>query len=207
MTTDRGKLVGLFEIEKYPAHLEETINQFNEEQHVLLARADFYKKMGLAASTEEMISQHMAHSEELWQQVQERLHAFRDEHATDVVSFPNGLLNGGITLMWNLIIGASAVHFDSTNSRLVIGTSNTAFSAAHTGVQSSLVTLTMDGGYPAVSAQSTSWRATANTATGNGSWQEFCITNNTTAMNRAVSNQGTKTSSDIWVPTLTITLA
>lgn len=203
----RGITEGIFTIEKYDAAVEQELKKFEEQQQELLQRLDYQMVLAQHATNPDAKLMHEETAEALAREIHERQEHFQRKFANDVSTFKNGLLNAGITLMWQLMTGASAVHFDNTNSRLVVGTSSTAFSAAHTAVQSALATLTMDSGYPSTSAQSTTWRATAGTSVANGSWQEFAITNGTTSMNRAVSNQGTKTSSDIWVPSLTISLS
>lgn len=207
MAQEHFQIRGEFTLEKYDASAEKLLEVLQHDGEEQLARIRFQEVLAANAPNAESCAYHTAEAATLRLALLDWQREFQETYAKDVTTFSNGPLNAGITLLWQLLSGASSVHFDNTNSRIQIGTSNTAYSAAQTGVQTLLATLVMDTGYPIVSAQSITWRATASTATANGSWQEAAVTNGTTALNRAVSNQGTKTSSDIWVPSLTITLA
>jgi len=136
---------------------------------------------------------------------------------------PNGLLNGGITVMWNILIGANVVVFSNTNCRLGVSTDNTAFTASQSNLNpSGLATFYMqviDALFPAVSGQQCSWEATYDGSTANFHWFSFGVDNDavdgagssiasygaTRALfNRFVSDQGTKPMGQTWVLILVI---
>jgi hypothetical protein len=67
----------------------------------------------------------------------------------------------------------------------------------------------MDGGFPTYgSSQLAVWKSTFLSADANNAWKEFSVRNGASAdknLNRKVSDQGTKTSGQTWILTLTIT--
>jgi hypothetical protein len=66
----------------------------------------------------------------------------------------------------------------------------------------------MDATYPTSgTSQQIVFRATFIGTDANYAWQEFLVDNGTTALNRKVSNQGTKVSGQTWTITVTITLS
>lgn len=124
----------------------------------------------------------------------------------------NLLLNAGITAMWQLIATSGATAYTNANARLGVGDSTVAAAATQTGLQAvtNKYLQGMDAGYPTVSGQTVTFRITVAGANANFGWQEFITDNGSVAlvaMNRVVSNQGTKTSGQTWVLTLTITLS
>lgn len=121
-------------------------------------------------------------------------------------------LNEGIEEALNLIIGdAGATPFDNANAYLGVGTSDTAAGATDTGLLAGPVYVAMDLTYPQVSGTSVVFRSTFDGTTANQSWQEFTVANgvddDATNLNRKVSDQSAKVSGQIWVLTLTITMA
>jgi hypothetical protein len=135
----------------------------------------------------------------------------------------NLMLDAGITVLLNLLIGATGqTNFANGNSRLTVGTSTTAAAATNTTLGAFAFSQGCDSGFPSVSGQVVTFRVTVASANGNVSWQEFGADNDgaagtaysTTAptysstivlLNHLISNQGTKTSGQTWVLTLTIT--
>ena len=136
----------------------------------------------------------------------------------------NLMLNAGITVLLNLLVGAGGqTNFSATNARVGVGTSSTAAVATQTGIQAGAFYQGMDGTYPQVSSQTVTFRATIASGNGNQSWQEFIIDNyaatggtsyttssptyssTLVALNRLVSNQGTKTSGQTWILTISVT--
>lgn len=157
----------------------------------------------------------------------------KDLPAYSVSQFQNGALNTGINSLWNIFFGNSSAAntgaspagpnaiFNNAQARIAVGDSATAFAASQTWLQAATnkFAQVMDATFPSVSAQTISFRITVAGGNANFSWQEFVVDNgggsNSTsttlsggaAINRAVSNQGTKTAGQTWVPTVTITLS
>jgi hypothetical protein len=123
----------------------------------------------------------------------------------------NILVNSGINEMWLLVCGGTATAYDNANAYLAVGTSTTAEAATQTTLVAESARVGMDVTYPTSgTSQKATWRATFDGATANVSWQEFAVLNVSTGgdmMNRKVSDQGTKTSGQVWQLTLEITLS
>lgn len=123
----------------------------------------------------------------------------------------NLLLNEGITALQNLLTGAAETAFDNSNSYLGVGDDNTAATAGQTGLQASTNKLykAMEGGYPSIASQTTTWRSQYGSAEANFAWNEFTVANgNSDAadnLNRKVSAEGTKASGQVWTLDLAIT--
>ncbi len=125
----------------------------------------------------------------------------------------NILLNEGITLLLNLLIGAEGMPYNNANARVGVGDSTTAAAATQTGLQASTnkTWKAMDTGYPQISNQTVTFRATFGPSDANYAWNEFTIVNASddsgVNLNRKVVNHGTKASGDSWVITATITIS
>jgi len=125
----------------------------------------------------------------------------------------NVMLNEGIQALWDLICGlATVTKWDSTNARTGVGDDTTAEDPTQTGLIATVNVLYkgMDTGYPVRSAQTVDWRSTYDGTEANYAWNEFTVDNGSAALqnlNRKVSAQGTKTSGQTWVLTVSITLA
>lgn len=130
----------------------------------------------------------------------------------DFVGF-NLLLNEGIAVFLDKLIGAAGTVFSNANAYIGVGDSATAAAATQTALQaaSNKAYVAMDATYPSRAAQTMTWRSTFNGSTGNFAWNEFTIANgNSDAaenLNRLVSAQGTKTSGQSWIPSCTLTLS
>ncbi|KUG22374.1 hypothetical protein ASZ90_007853 [hydrocarbon metagenome] len=125
----------------------------------------------------------------------------------------NVLLNEGIAEMWDLIIGAGGTAFSNANAYIGIGDSDTAAAAAQTGLQAvtNKYYAEMASTYPSRSSQTVTWRGVVDGDHGNHAWKEFTVANGNSDssknMNRKVSDQGTKTSGQVWTIDLAITLS
>jgi hypothetical protein len=123
----------------------------------------------------------------------------------------NLLLNGGIANVLDLACGlATPDAYDNTNARLGVGESTTAADATQAGLQGSSKTFkAMESGYPQRSAQTVTFRSVFGSTDANNAWQEFVVDNSTAteALNRKVSDQGTKASGQTWTLDLAITLS
>lgn len=122
----------------------------------------------------------------------------------------NLLLNEGINNLWDLATGSGT---SWATPYLGVGDSLTAVSASQTGLQAATnkVYVAADAGYPTTDSQQIVVQATFDGDTANFDWNEFTIcTGDSDAgvnLNRAVSAQGTKTSGQIWVLTVDVTLS
>lgn len=123
----------------------------------------------------------------------------------------NLLLNEGIAVMLDLLIGAGGTNFGNANAYLGVGDSSTAESAAHTGLQATTNKLykAMSATYPQRSGQTITWRAAFTSAEANFAWNEFTVANGNSDsaanLNRKVSAQGTKVAGQTWTLDLAIT--
>jgi len=124
------------------------------------------------------------------------------------------LTNAGRNVMTSLLTGASAIHFDNTNSHIGIGDSTTAFSVVQTDLQAATnkYRKSMDGGYPITSANTITFQSTLGPSVGNFAWNEWGVFNAASGgsmLNRVVEYNGTKLSGQTWVMQvdLTITVA
>lgn len=131
----------------------------------------------------------------------------------------NLLVYGGGSAIWDLLIGAANVTaFDNSNAYLGVGDSTTAAAATQTDLQASSNKHreAMDATYPqhtdgtgsSSNAQIT-YKSSMETGDANFAWQEWAIFNASTSgrmLNRKVTSFGTKTSSDTWTLTVTLTV-
>lgn len=127
----------------------------------------------------------------------------------EIVSFEDNLLmNAGITLLLNLLIGAGGNAFNVTNGHLGVGNSSTAPAATQTDLLGTSKVRQVVDSAPTRAAQTLTFKATFGSAAGNFAWEEFGVFNASsggTMLSRKVSSLGTKASGSTWV--LTVTLA
>jgi len=107
-------------------------------------------------------------------------------------------------------IGAGVTAFSNANAYIGVGDSSTAFSAAHTDLQASTNKLrkAMDATYPSGASNVIAFRSTFATGDANYAWNEWAIFNASssgTMLSRKVESLGTKTSSQTWQFTATLT--
>ena len=129
----------------------------------------------------------------------------------------NLLMYGGASALWQRLIGTGVTAFDNSNAYIGVGNSTTAAAATQTDLQgASKHREAMDATYPTHTDGTTSgaasivFKSTFETADANFAWEEWGIFNASTSgrmLNRKVTSLGTKTSSDEWAFTVTITLA
>ena len=124
----------------------------------------------------------------------------------------NCLLNAGITALWNLVAGLGGTAFSNAAAYIGMGDSSTAATAAQTNLQAATNKFyqAMNTGYPSVSNQTITYEAIITGANANYAWNEFIVANSsggTTALNRVVSAQGTKTAGQTWTVNVAITLS
>lgn len=129
----------------------------------------------------------------------------------------NLLVYGGVSAIWERLIGTGVTAFDGSNAYLGVGDSTTAAAATQTDLQASSnkVRKVMDATYPAHTDGTSSgnasitFRATFGTSDANFAWQEWALFNASSAgrmLNRKVEANGTKVSGTTWVLTVTLSL-
>jgi len=123
----------------------------------------------------------------------------------------NILVNAGIALMLDLLIGAGGTVFSNANAYLGVGDSTTAASAGQTDLQASTNKLrkAMDATYPSRSGQTLTFKSSFGSGDANFHWNEWAIFNASssgTMLNRKVQDFGTK-SAGTWVLTATVTIS
>jgi hypothetical protein len=129
----------------------------------------------------------------------------------DVREADNILVNSGIGLLLDLLIGAGGTTFGNANAYIGIGNSSTAAAANQTDlIGASTHRQAMDATYPQRSGQTLTFRATVGTANGNFAINEagvFNAASGGTMLNRFVEDLGTKTSATSLLLTVTITIS
>lgn len=107
-------------------------------------------------------------------------------------------------------VGQTVTPFNSANAYLGVGDGTTAFANTQTDLQgTNKLRKPMDAGYPTLSGNQITFRATFGGADANFAWNEWGVFNASTGgvmLNRKVESLGTKASGSTWVLTVTITL-
>jgi hypothetical protein len=121
------------------------------------------------------------------------------------------LLNSGRDHITQTLIGQVVTPFDATNAFICVGDSSTAFSASQTDLQATTNKMrkALDNGFPSRTNNQITFQATFGTSEANFAWNEWGVANNATAgtlLNRKVESLGTKTNSQVWQFTATITV-
>lgn len=121
----------------------------------------------------------------------------------------NLLLNAGIDILLNLLIGAGGTVFSNANAYLGVGDSSTAASASQTDLQASTnkLRVAMDSTYPSLASHVMSFRSSFTSGQANFAWNEWIIANaasGATVLNRKVESLGTK-ATGTWTLTVTLT--
>jgi len=122
----------------------------------------------------------------------------------------NCLLNAGITEMLNLMIGASALHFDNANAQIGVGNSNAAAVATQTDLQGgSTAWSVMDVTFPNVTNQKITFQGDFGSAEANFHWEECAVRYGAVGavFNRVVADKGTKVAGETWVARDEVTLS
>ena len=124
----------------------------------------------------------------------------------------NLLVNAGIALLEDLLIGAGGTVFSNANAYLGVGDSSTAAAAGQTDLQAATNKLrkAMDSTYPSRSGQTLTFRSTFATGDANWTWAEWGIFNagptGGTMLNRKVEALGAKVTGS-WVLSGTLVIA
>ena len=106
-------------------------------------------------------------------------------------------------------LGAAVTAFNNANTFLGVGDSTTAFAAGQTDlVGTNKLRKAMDATYPSGAANVITFRSTFGTGDANWAWQEWATFNGSTGgtmLNRKVESLGTKTNTQTWQFTTTLT--
>ena len=107
-------------------------------------------------------------------------------------------------------IGAAVTAFNNANAYIGVGDSTTAFAAGQTDLQASTnkTRKAMDATYPSGSSNVITFRSTFGTSDANYAWNEwgtFNASSGGTMLNRKVESLGTKTNTQTWQFTVTLT--
>jgi hypothetical protein len=151
--------------------------------------------------------------------------AGRDVRPYEVVETDNQFMNGGISVLWQCLIGngsgtagGNLTFFNNANAAIGTGDSSTAEVQTHNDLQATTNKLRvgMNSTYPqhsdstAASARDITFQATFATAQANWQWRELAIFNSSTSgtgrmLNRKVAAgpdyYGTKTNLSAWLVT------
>lgn len=134
----------------------------------------------------------------------------------------NLLLQEGIQLLEDLLIGALTTKYDNANSYIGVGdTSSTElasqFELQAANASTNRVYKAMNASYPLRSSQTVSWQSDFGSTEGNFAWNEWTVargatggpplTSGTTNLNRKVQALGTKASGTTWTMTGQVTIA
>tara|TARA_B000000460_G_C21400458_1_gene342160 strand:- start:238 stop:735 length:498 start_codon:yes stop_codon:yes gene_type:complete len=134
--------------------------------------------------------------------------------ADDVLAVKdNLLLNDGINLLLDLLIGAGGTPYNNGNSYIGVGDSTNSAAATQDSLEASSNKnfQGMESGFPQVSGQTVTWKAVWASGNGNFAWNEWTISNSNsdsgTNLNRKVASLGTKAAGSSWTLTVTITVS
>ena len=140
--------------------------------------------------------------------------AFERGECYQRVEFENNLLlNEGIQLMLDLLIGGGGTVFSNANAYIGVGDDTTAAAATQTGLQAATnkAYVGMEATYPQRTGQTVTFRSVFGSSVGNFSWQEFTIANGSSDaavnLNRKVEDQGAKVSGQTWTLDAEITIS
>lgn len=108
-------------------------------------------------------------------------------------------------------IGEAVTAFNNANSHIGVGDSATAFAAGQTDLQaaSNKLRKAMDATYPTRATNVLTFRSTFGTSDANFAWNEWAVFNGAaggTMLNRKVESLGTKTNTQTWQFTVTLTI-
>lgn len=118
----------------------------------------------------------------------------------------------GAILAAQCLMNDTPTFLNNTNAHLGVGDSSTAFSAAQTDLQATTNKLrkAMESGYPTRSSGALTFRSLFGTSDANFAWNEwgsFNAASSGTMFTRKVESLGTKTNTQSWQLTATITVA
>lgn len=121
------------------------------------------------------------------------------------------ITDAGRNFMVASTVAAASTPFNNANSYIGVGDSTTAYAAGQTDLQAATNKLrkAMDATYPQVATNVITFRSTFGTTDANFAWQEWGVFNAAsggTMLNRKVESLGTKTNTQTWQFTTTLTV-
>jgi hypothetical protein len=124
----------------------------------------------------------------------------------------NMFLNEGINYIWQLVSNPSGLTPFGSNTCIGVGDGNTPVDPTQTGLQgSNKAYKTVDAGYPQVSGNTFTVRATFGTSDANFPWNEWTVANSCSDdginLNRKVESLGAKNPNTTWVLQLTLSIS
>jgi hypothetical protein len=145
--------------------------------------------------------------------IEEIMELFPDRFLGEERHEGNILVNVGIQGLWKLACGLSSPPgaWSNANAKIRVGTGTGSASASDTAATfTSPVDKAMDTGYPQLSGQTISFKATYGSGDANQAWNEFGVINSDATpvlLNRFVTSKGTKSSGETWSIEIQITLS
>lgn len=120
------------------------------------------------------------------------------------------LVDAGRNHMVQASVGAGVTAFNNANSYIGVGDSTTAHAVGQTDLQAATNKMrkAMDATYPSGATNVLTFRSTFATTDANWAWQEWGVFNAATGgtmLNRKVESLGTKTNTQTWQFTVTLT--
>lgn len=120
----------------------------------------------------------------------------------------NRLLLDGLTDFLKAGCGIGGTTYNAAKARIGVGDGTTPAEFTQKGLQGNNKAYAhMDAGYPKVSGNTVTFRATFGSGQAAFAWQEFVIDNGTIALNRKVEYHGVKVSQDTWAISCSITIS
>jgi hypothetical protein len=120
------------------------------------------------------------------------------------------LTNAGRDLIAAAIVGATYTPYNNANAYIGVGDGTTAFAKTQTDLQgANKLRRPMMAGYPQLSGNIITWRASFGPNDANFAWNEFGVFNASTGgtmLLRLVQSKGTKQSGDTWEAELRATV-
>tara|TARA_R100000458_G_C8273471_1_gene248370 strand:+ start:2530 stop:3027 length:498 start_codon:yes stop_codon:yes gene_type:complete len=148
---------------------------------------------------------------EKWHRAEDRHEGLPPDEVVEAKD--NLLLNGGIQLLLDLLIGAGGTVYNNSNAYIGVGDSSTSAAATQDALQASSNKSYkgMESSFPSRSAQTLSFKSVWGSSDGNFAWNEWSISNSNSDsgvnLNRKVASLGTKASGSEWTLTVTITVS
>lgn len=126
---------------------------------------------------------------------------------------PNLFLTAGVTRLWQLVAGVSAVHIDATTAHLAVGDSATAPTATNADLLGTNKFRKLVSGAPVISGKQITYSAQFTTGEANFAWLEvgvgWAASGADTLVSRsaiAAPGLGTKVNTAVWVLNWTLTI-
>lgn len=125
----------------------------------------------------------------------------------------NLLLNEGVALLEDLLIGAAGTTFSNANAFIGVGDSSTAELATDTGLNAATNKLykAMDATFPSRASQTVTWRSTFGTTDANFTWNEWTVANGSsnaaTNLNHKTAAMGSKAAGSTWTLSVSVTIS